>query len=129
MNIMDDFTIDCTGDVVVGDTIFFTEIVWGGSYRKPINSGKRDIIAKVLKDSYGDRKQQHTFTLEIIDSVGVRALRTGLKINRKGRNIYRNGTRRLPWKCPEARDLAQNEKHNRGDEARRARDMRRSFQA
>lgn len=119
------FTIDCTGDVVVGDTILFTETVWGGSYHNiSINEGTRTIIAKVIKDSYGEKKQQHTFSLEVINSYGYKSLREKLKIKRKGRNIYKNGTKRLPWKCKEARTLALNEKHERGDIARGAREIR-----
>lgn len=125
MNITD-FTIDCTGDVVVGDTIIFDEIVWGGSYRKPINSGKRRIIAEVVKDSYGVEKQQHTFSLKVIDSTGVYSLAKEIIIKRKGRNVYRNGTKRLPWECRESRTLALNEKYSRGNIAREARKIRRN---
>lgn len=119
-----DFTMDCTGDVVVGDTILFTETVWGGSYKEPKNLGKRTIIAEIIKDSYGEKKQQHTFTFSVIDSWGCDALTKGLKTRRKGRNIYRNGTKRLPWKCKGARTLALNEKHARGGSAREARQIR-----
>jgi hypothetical protein len=120
-----DFTMDCTGDVVVGDTILFTETVWGGSYQDPKNLGERTIIAKIIKDSYGEKKQQHTFTFSVIDSWGCDALTKGAKTRRKGRNVYRNGTRRLPWKCKGARTLALNEKHGRGGQARAARKIRR----
>jgi len=120
------FTIDCTGDVVVGDTILFIETVWGGSYRTPTNQGERIIIAEVVKDSYGEKKQQHTFSLKIIDSIGVCPLLKGIITRRKGRNVYRNGTNRLPWDCRKARTLALNEKHSRGNVAREARDIRRN---
>jgi hypothetical protein len=119
-----DFTMDCTGDVVVGDTILFTEAVWGGTYQKPENLGTRTIIAEVVKDSYGVKKQQHTFTLSVINSYGVKPIQEKIKIRRKGRNVYKNGTRRLPWKCKGARTLALNEKHARGGQARAARQIR-----
>ena len=45
--------IDCTGDICLGDTIQFTEAVFGGSYRKPRYLGDRTITAKVVNDSYG----------------------------------------------------------------------------
>jgi len=123
-----DFTMDCTGDVVVGDTILFTEAVWGGSYPKnPINLGKRTIIAEVMKDSYGKKKQQHTFSIRVIDSWGYDALEAGLIRKRKGRNIYRMGTRRLPWKCREARTITLNEKHQRGNVARTVRKIRKEL--
>jgi (S)-2-hydroxy-acid oxidase len=118
------FTIDCTGDVVVGDTILFTETVWGGNYKSPINEGERTIIAEVVKDSYGEKKQQHTFSLKVLSSYGSKPLREKIITRRKGRNVYRNGTKRLPWECRKARTLALNEKHSRGNVAREARKIR-----
>lgn len=124
--------IDCTGDVVVGDTIRFTEAVFDGDAfgrarpgkrAKPI--GNRTIIAKVIADSYGESKQQHTFTLDVIqcDSDGVSGAFLG-KVRRKGRNVYRNGTVRLPWPDEAKRKAVADEKHRRGDAARREREKR-----
>lgn len=121
------YTINCTGDVVAGDTILFTEAVFGGSHRKPKYLGERTIAAMVLRESYGAVFQQHTFTIEVIGSTGVEPLREGLRTTRKGRNIYRNGTRRLPWADENARAAAAAEKHERGDEARAARQERKGF--
>ena len=122
---MSDFEIGCAGDVVVGDIILFTEGVFSGSHRKPKHLGDREIIAKVLKDSYGEAKQQHTFTLQIIESAGTQPLEAGVEVRRKGRNIYRNGTFRKPWDDELARQQVCDEKHNRGDQARKARELRR----
>lgn len=46
----------------------------GGSYRKPRFLGERRVAARVLADSYGSAKQQHTFTLLVIESDGYEAL-------------------------------------------------------
>jgi hypothetical protein len=119
--------INCTGDVVKGDTIKFEEAVFSGSFRKPKFEGMRTIIANVIKDSYGKDKQQHTFTIEVIESSGVDPLEPGEKITRKGRNIYRNGTERLVWKNEEDRVIVANEKHQRGDIARQARYSRKNM--
>jgi len=118
------FTIDCTGDVVVGDTILFTETVWRGNYKSPINEGERTIIAEVVKDSYGEKKQQHTFSLKVISSCDFKPLRRKIIIRRKGRNVYRNRTMRLLWECKKARTFALNEKHSRGNQARALRKIR-----
>lgn len=118
---MDDFTVDCTGDVVAGDEIEFIEAVFGGSHRKPKYLGERKIRAKVLRDSYGEAKQQHTFTLEILGSEGYDALPAGKTTTRKGRNVYRNGTMRKPWNDETARTAAADEKHRRGEHARAGR--------
>jgi hypothetical protein len=123
------FTIDCTGDVCVGDTVMFTEGVFGGSYRRPSHLGDRRIIAKVVKDSYGADKQQHTFSIEVIDSDGYDALTPGTKTRRKGRNVYRNGTMRMAWENEDERGVALDEKHARGSIARAARDIRRAESA
>jgi hypothetical protein len=119
-----EITIDCTGDVVSGDIISFTESVFGGSHRKPIYLGDRGIIAEVLRDSYGADKQQHTFTLRVISSEGVDPLAAGTETRRKGRNVYKNGTKRARWNDEAARKTAADEKHRRGDAARAVRTQR-----
>ena len=118
------FTIDCTGDVVVGNTILFTEAVFKGSWENPEHVGDRTIAAKVTKDSYGEKKQQHTFTLKILSSEGTQPLIINTTTNRKGRNVYKNGTKRMPWANESDRESALTEKHERGGRARAARDRR-----
>ena len=131
---MDDFKISCTGDVVVGDQIKFTEGVFDGSYRKPKFVGTRTIEALVLRDSYGLKKQQHTFTLKVLASAGTNPLVVGKTVRRKGRNVYgtetfyRNGTMRRAWKNESDRAAARAEKHERGDAARVDRALRKECQ-
>lgn len=120
------YNFDCTGDVVAGDEIKFTEAVFGGSFKKPRYLGDRTICALVTNDSYGAKKQQHTFTLKILASNGISPLEAGTKTTRKGRNVYRNGTLRRPWIDPELREMAVEEKHFRGDQARAFRSYRRN---
>ena len=117
--------IDATGDVVAGDTIRFTEAVFGGAFRNSTFLGEREITATVLKDSYGAAKQQHTFTLRILASAGCQPLAGGAQTTRKGRNVYRRGVRRLEWTDEAARAAAAEEKHSRGDSARAERAHRR----
>lgn len=117
--------IDATGDVVAGDTIKFTEGVFGGSRSRPKYLGEREVTAVVERESYGAEKQQHTFSIKVIDSSGYDALDAGLVTRRKGRNIYRNGTKRLIWDDEAARRDALAEKHARGGAARQERDARR----
>lgn len=124
---MTKFSINCTGDVVTGDVILLKEDVME---RVAINSfgklawraaGQRIITGEVLKESYGRDKQQHTFTLKTISCEGYRAeeINIGKKLLRKGRNIYRNGTLRQEWGDETERQLVVDEKHDRGDGARR----------
>lgn len=121
------YSIDCTGDACQGDEILFTETVWGGPRRAPVSLGERRIAALIVKDSYGAAKQQHTFSLLVIGSDGYHALRKGTKIRRMGRNVYRNGTMRRPRNEAE-RNIALDEKHQRGDSARAARENRKATQ-
>lgn len=122
-----DFTRTCTGDVCAGDVILFEEAVFGGSHRSPKFMGNRTIAAKVLRDSYGGGKQQHTFVMEVIWSDGLDPLRAGTQFRRRGRNVYRNGTLRLPWDDEAQRQVALTEKHERGERARAARRLRREL--
>lgn len=119
-----DAWVDATGDVVAGDVIRFSETVWCGSLRKPRALGEREITAEVLGDSYGEAKQQHTFTLQVLSSTGYEALAEGTKTHRKGRNVYRNGTQWLVWLDEAARHRVAEEKHSRGDAARAVRRAR-----
>lgn len=121
------FTYDCTGDVCRGDVILFTEAVFGGSYRKPRFLGERRVAARVVGDSYGAQRQQHTFTLEVLASEGTEPLEAGIRTRRKGRNVYRNDCRRMPWADEAARRAPLDEKHARGDAARAERDERRAW--
>lgn len=117
--------IDCTGDACTGDVILFEEGVFGGSRFNPKFLGRRRVVALIEKESYGAERQQHTFSLEVLASDGVDALKVGAHIRRKGRNIYRNGTRRQEWPSEADRRVAIRDKHTRGDAARAVRDERR----
>jgi len=114
-----EFTIDCTGDAVVGDEVRFERATFSGSFRNAKFAGFEMITGKIVRDSYGREKQQHTFTLELAD---------GSKLLIKGRNLYANGLYRKPWKDESLRRKAAEEKHARGDAARRAREIRKSKQ-
>jgi hypothetical protein len=90
------FSINTTGDVVTGDVIQWEEGVFTSS-KRPKFLGNRTVRAVVVKDSYGSDKQQHTFTILPLSSSGTQPIAVGKQTTRKGRNIYRNGTMRMPW--------------------------------
>ena len=71
---------------------------------------------KVLKDSYGKDKQQHTFTC--LD------LETDMVVRIKGRNIYRNGCQRKVWENEDNRLKVLEDKYDRGGKARQDRKKR-----
>jgi RNase P/RNase MRP subunit p29 len=109
------YPIDCTGDAVVGDFVLFKRAVFEGSYRRPVFVENETVRAQIVKDSYGADRQQHTFTLKTADGKTFRV---------KGRNLYRNGTRRMGWPDESKRQLVQKEKHGRGEAARFKRRLR-----
>jgi hypothetical protein len=108
--------IDCKGDAVVGDEEAFEHALFTGSYKKATLVGFELIKAKMVKESYGADKQQHTFTLSLPDGSTKRI---------KGRNLYRNDLWRKPWADPSLRSIVAEEKHCRGDTARKTREERR----
>ena len=121
------YVIDCTGDVVVGDKIEFVEGVFCGVWPRGSFVGHRTIRAEVVADSYGQGRQQHTFTLRVVESLGIDRIRVGARIYRKGRTVYRNGTRRQAWPDESSRKAVADEKHDRGDHARQARTERLNY--
>lgn len=110
-----EYNIDTTGDVVVGDEVAFERAMFTGSWKNPKFDGFELVNGKVIKDSYGKDKQQHTFTLELKDGSTMRI---------KGRNLYKNGTWRKKWEDESLRNKVADEKHLRGNIARAERDKR-----
>lgn len=109
------YSIDCTGDVVCGDSVCFDRATFTGSFRNAKFAGFERVEGVVVADSYGAEKQQHTFTLELAD---------GTRLRIKGRNLYRNRVYRKPWADESERVAVADEKHARGKAARQAREDR-----
>ncbi|TLS77920.1 hypothetical protein FE236_02130 [Mariprofundus erugo] len=105
----DIYNINCTGDACAGDEVRFERALFEGNYRRPRFVGYELITGRIIRDSYGRDKQQHTFTLELAEGGTLRI---------KGRNLYRNGVFRKEWPDESSRDEVLNEKHTRGDQAR-----------
>ena len=118
--------INATGDICVGDRIIYEENVYppNNHFKRKSPLGVRSVYAEVLRDSYGEAKQQHTFTIRVIKSSGVHPLESGREYRRKGRTIYGSGVKRELWENEKTRDRVLTEKHSRGRVARRARDIR-----
>lgn len=107
-----------TADVCTGDTIRFTERIFSGSFRNAKFVGERTVTATILKESYGDLKGQHTFTLQVLHSTGTDPLEPGTVTLRKGRNIYRLECYRMLWSDENKRQAVIDEKHTRGKAVR-----------
>lgn len=110
-----EFAINCTGDAVIGDEVRFERATFSGSFRNAKFAGFETITGKIVRDSYGRDKQQHTFTLELAE---------GGELRIKGRNLYDNRTFRKQWADESRRHEVADEKHVRGDQARAAREIR-----
>ncbi|TKW35865.1 hypothetical protein SEVIR_2G403500v4 [Setaria viridis] len=120
------FCINCKGDVCRGDAVLFKQKVYEKSGKRHAKCiGKRIVAGKVIKESYGKEKQQHTFTIQVFWSKGVGKLSTLHLLLVKGRNLYRMMTFRQPWANEAERLKVLEEKHSRGDDARRVRALNR----
>ena len=105
--------------IVSGDRIEFTETVfspcWRNGRRSGVPIGERTIVCDVVRESYGEKTAQHTFTLCVAHSTGKDAPKRGSTIRRKGRTIYRDF--RIISRAPDYIDRARS-KHARGQLAR-----------
>jgi hypothetical protein len=111
----DIYNVNCTGDAVTGDEVRFERATFSGSFRNAKFAGFERITGKIINDSYGRDKQQHTFTIE---------LETGEKLMIKGRNLYKEALYRKAWGEASLRHEVADEKHARGDMARTERNIR-----
>lgn len=112
-----EYYINATGDCCKGDQVRFERATFSGSYRKPKFKAFEMITGVIINDSYGKKKQQHTFTILLSGS--------DEKILIKGRNLYKNGVWRKKWDNEEERKIVLDEKHERGTIARLERTKRR----
>jgi hypothetical protein len=103
----DGYDINCTGDCCTGDEIKFFNPAKSGEY----------IFGKIVAESYGAEKFQHTFTVEV----------EGEKMKIKGRNLYKNGCLRKLWMDENERKEVADEKHKRGEEARNKNKIRKEL--
>ncbi|KAL6996223.1 hypothetical protein U1Q18_006358 [Sarracenia purpurea var. burkii] len=86
--------------------------------------GKRIVAGRIVKESYGAAKQQHTFTVEVLWSKGEKPLPPLHPLLIKGRNLYRLKTMRQRWEDEGERHRVLSEKHARGSFARSNREAR-----
>lgn len=80
-----------TNNVIKDDIVLFRDDVFGGSFRKPKYLGCGLILGKILRESYGEKKAQHTFSIQVIQAQGelLENFVPGKLILRKGRNLYK----------------------------------------
>ncbi|XP_073145411.1 uncharacterized protein [Henckelia pumila] len=123
------FTINCTGDVCKGDVVLFNQRVYE-SFNKMRRHGnvlgRRTVVGRIVKESYGAAKQQHTFTVEVLWSKGTKKLAPLSPLLVKGRNLYKMKTFRQHWKNERERLNVLAEKHMRGAAARSIKAKRKS---
>uniref|UniRef100_A0A2P2KNZ9 Uncharacterized protein n=1 Tax=Rhizophora mucronata TaxID=61149 RepID=A0A2P2KNZ9_RHIMU len=123
------FVINCRGDVCEGDVILFSQKVYE-RFDKVTRHGKlvgrRTVAGRVIKESYGSAKQQHTFTVEVLWSKGIKPLPPLFPLLVKGRNLYRLKTFRQRWANEAERITILAEKHKRGTVARLVRARKKS---
>ncbi|KAK3220569.1 hypothetical protein Dsin_014539 [Dipteronia sinensis] len=123
------FVWNCKGDACMGDVVMFEQNVYemfniaSRSASGP-PCGKRIVAGRIVKESYGAAKQQHTFTIEVLWSKGEKPLPPLHPLLIKGRNLYRLETRRQRWEDEGERRKVLMEKHARDSRARSDRETR-----
>ncbi|CAI7855954.1 unnamed protein product, partial [Closterium sp. NIES-53] len=86
------FCINCTGDVCRKDVVLFRQRIFKGHSKKSKCLGCRMVAGRVVMESYGEKRQQHTFTVEVIWSTGLQALPPMKQLLVKGRFLYKHKT-------------------------------------
>lgn len=123
------FVLNCKGDACTGDVVMFEQNVYE-MYNIASRSasgppcGTRIVVGRIVKESYGAAKQQHTFTIEVLWSKGEKPLPPLHQLLIKGRNLYRLNTVRQKWTDEAERSKVLLEKHSRGSLARSSRETR-----
>ncbi|PIA27568.1 hypothetical protein AQUCO_07600023v1 [Aquilegia coerulea] len=123
------FVLNCKGDACTGDVVMFEQNVYE-MYNVASRSatgppcGTRIVAGRIVKESYGAAKQQHTFTIEVLWSKGMKPLPPLHPLLIKGRNLYRLKTLRQKWTDEVERSRVLLEKHSRGSLARSSRETR-----
>ncbi|KAL1538077.1 zinc finger CCCH domain-containing protein 62-like [Salvia divinorum] len=123
------FVLNCKGDACKGDVVIFEQNVYDefsivSRSSKGGLCGTRIVAGRILKESYGAAKQQHTFTIEVLWSKGEKPLPPLHPLLIKGRNLYRLKTMRQKWEDEGERQRILLEKHARGGAARSNREAR-----
>ncbi len=108
--------------ICVGDQIAFEQTTFTGSHWNARFAGFELVKGVILRESYGQEKQQHTFIVKLLPKLAE--LRGKKEMRIKGRNIYKNGVYRKKWKNESDRQDVLTEKRTRGTKARTARDER-----
>ncbi|TVU30920.1 hypothetical protein EJB05_22573 [Eragrostis curvula] len=122
------FVLNCKGDACKGDVVMFEQNIYRRKKGAPREvkrlCGQRTNAGRIIKESYGTAKQQHTFTIEILWSKGYKPWPPLHPLLIKGRNLYKDKTMRQPWTDEEERNRVLQEKHARGFVARKSRASR-----
>ncbi|GLT56047.1 hypothetical protein SLA2020_291200 [Shorea laevis] len=123
------FVLNCKGDACTGDVVMFEQNVYemfniASRGASGLPCGTRTVSGRIVKESYGAAKQQHTFTIEVLWSKGEKPLPPLHPLLIKGRNLYRLKTLRQRWEDEGKRQKVLMEKHSRGSIARSDREMR-----
>lgn len=110
------YPVNITGNACQGDEVLYIRERWVGSYKKPRFDGFYIEQGKIIKDSYGYAKQQHTFTIKLDNGNTLI----------KGRNLYKYITLAKKRDISE-RQVFLDEKYSRGVSARKARYIRKEY--
>lgn len=100
-------------DATKGDVILFSEAVFRGKFPNAKYDRDRNILGIIEKESYGDKRGQHSFKIRVLDSDDIN-ISEGDRIIRKGRNVYGKDFQMIRL----ASEQELQDKHDRGQEAK-----------
>lgn len=102
-------------NLIQGQKIQWTEPVFTGQFPKSKFVGTRTNIGIITNDSYGRKRGQHSFTIEIIASDGVDPYSPKTICRRLGRNLYKTSA---ILEEPADKENIEKDKFNRAQAAR-----------
>jgi hypothetical protein len=102
-------------NLLKGQKIQWTEPVFEGKFPKSKFVGSRTNIGTITKDSYGLKRGQHSFTIEIIASDGANPFEPKHICRRLGRNLYKSS---IILEEPINKESIEKDKFNRAQAAR-----------
>ncbi|RLN17740.1 zinc finger CCCH domain-containing protein 62-like [Panicum miliaceum] len=109
------FVLNCKGDACKGDVVMFEQNIY-----RSIDVGKRELLVK----SRAAYVVKGSMPIEILWSKGYKPWPPLHPLLIKGRNLYKDKTMRQPWPDEVERNRVIQEKHERGDLARKSRAAR-----
>jgi hypothetical protein len=81
--------------IVPGDEVEYWEGVYDGKYPNGLWIGRKQVVARVLKESFGTKDGHHRLKMEVLSSEGKNPFEAGKRILRREQSLYRYYSRTI----------------------------------